>query len=313
MNNFNSIIILGPTGSGKTELSINLAKELDGEIINADSMQIYKELNIGTAKPSVLEMQGIPHHLFDFLEPSARYSVSEYRKDALKVFNDLLKRKKTPIIIGGTGFYIDSLLNNFSYGNSKADMNIRKKYEDILEKEGKEYLYDLLKECDSTSANRIHINDTKRVIRALEIFELSKIEKSEHIKIDNENKVENNIVKPLIIGLNYNREELYERINRRVDIMVKKGLIDEAKMLYSKYGNNDYQSLQAIGYKELFESFENKITLDEAIENIKQSSRRYAKRQITWFKRNKDIILLNKSEISQDEILKQILVEYEKH
>lgn len=312
MNKYNSIIILGPTGSGKTKLSIDLAKELKGEIINADSMQIYKELNIGTAKPSPEEMTQVPHHLFDFLDPSSKYSVSEYRKDALEVVKQLLENKKVPIIIGGTGFYIDSLLNNYSYGNAQANPEIRLKYEMILEKKGKEYLYDLLKQYDILSAEKIHMNDTKRVIRALEIYEASKLEKSQHSKYDSI-KDTPNFLKPLIIGLNYDREELYERINKRVDLMVEQGLINEAKDLYVKYKDCDYQSLQAIGYKELFESFEGKISQEEALKKIKQSSRRYAKRQITWFKRNKDIIWFNKSEISQERILKEVLnIFYEK-
>lgn len=308
MQKYNSIIILGPTGSGKTELSIKLAKQLNGEIINADSMQIYKYFNIGTAKPSLQEREEIPHHLMDFLEPTEDFSVSEYKKLCLKLCEELINKQKLPIIVGGTGFYIDSLLKNYSYGNASKDASIRKKYQDLYENYGKEYIYNILKTVDVDSANKLHPNDVKRVIRALEIYETTQKNKSLSNKEDFQNE-QPSFLKPLIIGLNYEREELYQRINKRVDIMVENGLIEEVNSILNTYDTN-LQAMKAIGYKELFSYLKGEETLENALEKIKQNSRNYAKRQITWFKRNKDINWFNKSEISENQIFDEILKLY---
>jgi len=310
MEKYNSIIILGPTGSGKTELSIKLAKALNGDIINADSMQIYKYFNIGTAKPSIEERAGIVHHLMDFLEPTENFSVSEYRKLCLETCETLINNKKTPIIVGGTGFYIDSLLNNYSYGNSEKDEKIRKKYLDLYDKFGKEHIYNILKTIDIETADKLHPNDVKRIIRALEIYETTQISKSIANSQDENNK-QNNLLKPLIIGLNYERAELYDRINNRVDIMLKNGLLNEVEFLYNKY-DKSFQAMKAIGYKEFFPYFNGEVNLETAIDKIKQNSRNYAKRQITWFKRNKNINWFNKSYITTDEIFDEVISKYKK-
>lgn len=309
MRKYNCIIILGPTGSGKTELSLNLAKKTNGEIINADSMQVYKYFNIGTAKATEIEMQQVKHHLIDFLEPTQRFTVADYKKLAHEKIEQLMDEHKTPIIVGGTGFYIDSILNNYSYGFSEPNLETREKYNKLLQEKGKEFLFSILQEVDSETANKLHVNDTKRVIRALEIYESAKTPKSNIIKNDIKND-STSLISPLIVGLNMNREELYERINIRVDIMIKQGLLDEAKIIFEKYHDRNLQPMQGIGYKELFDYFEGKLTLDDSIEKIKKNSRNYAKRQLTWFRRNKEIIWFNKSDISNDEILESVLKLY---
>lgn len=287
---FDSIIILGPTATGKTRTSIELAKLLNTEIINADSMYIYNELNIGTAKPTFDEMNGVTHHLIGHISASDSYSVSQYRNDASIIINDMKSRNLVPIIVGGTGLYIDSLINNYSYGETIKNDEIRQKLEGDLNTFGKEYLYSELKNIDPDSASKLHINDTKRVIRALEIYYTSKIKKSEII--NNEKPI---LVNPLIIGLNYDRDSLYNNINKRVDIMIDSGLIDEVKTLYYQYklSPEKCQSMKGIGYKEIIAYLRQELTLDECIEKIKQHSRNYAKRQITWFKRNDKIHWIN--------------------
>lgn len=284
--NYDSIIIVGPTAVGKTALSIALAKKLNTEIVNADSMYIYRDLNIGTAKPDTLEMDNIPHYLIDFVEPDQTYNVSQYRNDATSVINSIRDRGLVPIIVGGTGLYIDSLINNYSYGETIKNDSIRNELELLLEKYGKEYLYDKLKKIDPITASKLHPNDTKRVIRALEIFR-----SSGSLKSDIKNTSEPSLKNPLIIGLNCDRDYLYRRIDSRVDIMINSGLIDEVKYLYydKKLNPESHQAMKGIGYKELVSYFRGEMSLNDAIDKIKQHSRNYAKRQITWFKRNTKI------------------------
>ena len=287
---YDSIIILGPTATGKTNLSINLAKILDTEIINADSMYIYDELNIGTAKPSKDEMQNITHHLIGHVSATYSYNVSQYREDAKKIIANLIAKKKLPIIVGGTGFYIDSLISNYSYGDAIRNDDIRNELNQQLDTLGNEYLYNKLNDLDPISASKLHLNDSKRIIRALEIIMTTGNKKSE-IK-----NLEESILKnPLIIGLNIPREILYERINSRVDSMIKNGLLEEVKYLYNDLNLSPefHQSMKGIGYKELIEYLNNECSLDFAIDKIKQHSRNYAKRQITWFKRNEKIKWFN--------------------
>lgn len=289
---YDSIIILGPTASGKTKLSIELAKELNTEIVNADSMYIYIGLDIGTAKPTAEEMGNVKHHLISFVEPSDNFSVSDYRENAEKAIQLIREKNKCPIIVGGTGFYIDSLIKDYSYGNTTKDDAIRQELEKELENHGKEYLYEKLKKLDYESSQKIHLNDTKRVIRAIEICLTSNQKKSD---IKNSNSV---ILKnPLIIGLDVPREKLYEKINNRVDIMIQSGLIDEVKSLYeSGLTPETSNAMKGIGYKELVSHIREEISLNEAIERIKQHSRNYAKRQLTWFRRNEKIIWINPEE-----------------
>ena len=302
---YDSIIILGPTASGKTSLSIDLAKELKTEIVNADSMYIYIGLDIGTAKPTIEEMKNIKHHLISFVEPSQNFSVSEYQQNAKQTIQTIRDKNLCPIIVGGTGFYIDSLIKNYSYGNTIKNEAIRKELEDELKIFGKEYLYDRLKKLDFQSSQKIHLNDTKRVIRALEIFLSSNQKKSE---IQNSNDVV--LQNPLIIGLDIPREKLYERINKRVDIMMQNGLLEEVKALYNSGLNpENSNAMKGIGYKELVSYIKGEISLNEAIDKIKQHSRNYAKRQLTWFRRNDNIIWINPEE---KDIVNKILTLYKK-
>ncbi|MCI5714027.1 MAG: tRNA (adenosine(37)-N6)-dimethylallyltransferase MiaA [Firmicutes bacterium] len=303
---YNSIIILGPTASGKTDISINLAKQLNSEIINADCMQIYKELDIGTAKASIEEQDGIKHHLLDFVEPTKEFSVSEYRDLALPIIENLIKENKVPIIVGGTGFYVQSLLLDNNYGNSYKSEELRLQLKNLASEKGNMEVYNILKDIDPESAETIHPNDLKRVIRAIEIFKLSGHKKSE-LKRTMQTNMQNSI-KPLIIVLNRNRDELYNRINLRVDLMIKAGLVDEVKNLVSKYNLTiDNQCMQGIGYKEILDYINNIVDIDTAIENIKINTRHYAKRQLTWFRNQVDALWINLSETSKDDAVKYII------
>ena len=273
------IIIAGPTASGKTDLAIKVAKMLDTEIISCDSMQIYKKMNIGTAKATIDEMQGVKHHLIDIVEPNQEYSVSDYQKAAIKIIDKLHSNGKIPVICGGTGLYIDSLLYPLSMG--AKDDSIREKLENELKQYGPGYMHDKLKAIDPIEAEKVHENNTKRVIRALEIYEITG-----QIKSNQEDRKKELLYDTLLICLSPNREELYNKINKRVDIMFEKGLIDEVKkLIYENKYDFSMQSMQAIGYKEFSEYLSNNISEEELKEMIKTNSRHYAKRQITWFKR----------------------------
>lgn len=286
---FDSIIVLGATATGKTGLSIKLAKKLNAEIINADSMYVYKYFDIGTAKPTLEEMDGVKHHLIGYIDPNEDCSVASFREDAKNAITKFKEQNILPIIVGGTGFYIDSLIKPYTYGNVCRDDNLRQKLERELDEFGSDYLYNKLKNIDAIAANKLHPNDTKRVIRALEIAMLSNTKKS---NINNNSDV---ILKcPLIIGLNIDRDILYNKINNRVDIMIENGLIEEVKSLYNQgYNVNNCNAMKGIGYKEILEYLDNKCTLDYAIDKIKQHTRNYAKRQLTWFRRNDKIIWMN--------------------
>lgn len=277
---YNCIIILGPTASGKTKLSVELAKLLNGEVINADSQQIIKGLNIGTAKITPAETEGIKHHLFDIIDIGQDFSVSEYRELAIAKIKEVLTNGKLPIIVGGTGFYINSLLYNYTFGNSNKNEEIREHYEQLANTYGKEYVYNLLKEIDPKGASKIEPNDLKRVIRAIEIFKVSGTKKSDQIL------ERNNDIIPFIVGIDVNRDILYDRINHRVDKMMNDGLESEITFLKDNgfYDlNNNYQL--PIGYSEWSGYFTGELTKEEVINQIKADSRHYAKRQITWFKR----------------------------
>lgn len=285
------LVIAGPTASGKTKIGIELAKRLNGEIISADSMQIYKYMNIGTAKPTIDEMDGIPHHLIDFLDIGENFSVVQYQQMAKNCMEDILSRGKTPIIVGGTGLYINSVTEEIKYDESAEDSNIRKELEEIAEKEGNERLYEELKNIDIESYKRMHLNDTKRIIRALEVYKATGMTITEHQKRSKEIDKKYDY---RIVGLFMDRDTLYNRINLRVDLMMEQGLEKEAKAIIDmvKY-KGKLTSFQAIGYKEFLKYFEGEIPLVQAIDNIKQESRHYAKRQITWFKRTNGLKWIN--------------------
>ena len=275
---------------GKTALSIELAKKINGEIISADSMQIYKYMDIGSAKPTKEEMQGIMHYMIDFVEPNQRYSVAEYKKQAEECIIEVLNKGKTPIIVGGTGLYINSLIYAIKYNDITIDENYRKELEKRAILEGLDKLYNEAQSIDKDAMKSISKNDKKRIIRVLEIYKETGKTKTEFEALSKE-EVKYDFK---VFITNMDREKLYERINKRVDIMINQGLIEETKKILNMY-NEFPTAMQAIGYKELKEYLDGKTTKDEAIEKIKMESRRYAKRQLTWFRKNNDATWLDMS------------------
>lgn len=282
------IVICGPTASGKTSLSIELAKKINGEIISADSMQIYQEMDIGTAKPNREERQGIKHYLLDFVSPEERYSVADYKKDAKKAMEEIIKKGKTPIVVGGTGLYIDSLIYEIEYPNIKYDENYRKKLEERVRLEGLEKLYEEAEKIDSVAIQKISSNDEKRILRILEIYHATGKTKTEQEIESRKNPIPYDYQ---VYALRWDREVLYERINRRVNQMIEQGLIEEVEKILKKYKKFP-TAMQGLGYKEVVEYLNCKITKEEMIEKIKMETRRYAKRQMTWFRKNKQTIWL---------------------
>lgn len=297
MKNKKLIAITGPSSSGKTALSVNLAKELNGEIISVDSRQIYKELNIGSAKPTIEERQGIPHHLMDIIDVNQEYTVADFADDANKIIEDIFSRGKTPILAGGTGLYFRVLLQDFDLPRVAPNKELREE----LEKKSSEELYKILLEKDSEIAKKIHFNNKVKIIRALEVcltlgIPMSRAQKKKESKFQT-----------LWFGLNSkNRDYLYERVNKRVDIMFEQGLLDEAKYLFNKYKENKIL-LSTIGYQEIYPYLKNLTTLDEAKEQLKQNTRRYTKRQISWFNANKDIQWFDIETQNQEEIKNSII------
>lgn len=270
------LVIVGPTAVGKTALSVELAKKFNGEIISGDSLQIYKKLDIGTAKISTSEMSGIPHHLIDMIEPTGNYSVADFQKAGRQLITEITERGHLPIIAGGTGLYIQSLLYDYQLGaKEEVVSDVRKKYEELAEKIGKKQLWEYLKEKDPLAAEKIHWNNQRKVIRALEVFEVT------GYSIMTPKEKPQCLYEYCMIGLDTDRKLLYQRIDQRVDQMIAAGLVDEARFVYSL---GEIQASQGIGYKELYPYFKGEITLEEAVEQIKQNSRRYAKRQLTWFR-----------------------------
>lgn len=290
------IAVAGPTASGKTELGVRLAEHYGGEVVSADSMQIYKKMNIATAKPTKEEMRGIPHHLIDFVEPTESYSVARYKTDAQNAIEDITSRGKVPIIVGGTGLYIDSLLENIEFFDAEVDESLRQKLYERAEAEGAEKLYSELLEIDPKSAEKIHSNNIKKVIRALEIYYATGRKISEQVDLS---RLSGTPYECVIIGLTSNdRQYLYDRINRRVDKMLELGLLEEAKEFYSVYGVKTAN--QAIGYKEILPYLKGEKSLEECVEHLKMQTRRYAKRQLTWFRRNEKIKFLSIDELDKD-------------
>ena len=283
------IVICGPTASGKTSLSIELAKKINGEIISCDSMQIYKDMTIGTAKPTVEEMDGIPHHLIDFVLPSERYSVADFKKAATQKIEEILSRNKIPIIVGGTGLYVDALVYNIEYLELETDLKYRQELEKLVEQEGLEKLYEEAKKIDEQAIQSISKNDKKRIMRILEIYHQTG-------KTKTQLEAESRLIPPpydyIVFAITMDREKLYERINLRVDIMLKQGLIEEVQNLVNKY-KEFTTAMQGLGYQDVVEYLDVKTTKEEMIEKLKMETRRYAKRQLTWFRKNKDIKWIN--------------------
>ena len=281
------IVILGPTASGKTGLGIKLAKEFDGEIISGDSMQVYREMDIGTAKPDMAEREGIPHHLIDILDISEKFTVAEFCNLACKAVDEIASRGKTPIIVGGTGMYIETLVNGRLYETASADMELRRKYTEYAEQNGALALHALLEEVDPESAEKIHPNNIKRVVRALEIAFSGESTKSCLEQTQQDNKPFESL---LLYLTPPTREVMYDRINKRVDIMMEMGLLEEVKLLDSKGLRTTPTAAQAIGYKEFFPYFDGDCTLEQSVEKLKQYTRNYAKRQTTYFSHMKDLV-----------------------
>lgn len=282
------VVIVGPTASGKTKLSIELAKRIDGEVVSCDSMQIYKEMDIGSAKPTIEEMQGIKHHLIDYISPEERYSVARYKQDAKKAIKEILEKGKVPIIVGGTGLYVNSLIYEIEYNKIEFDAEYREKLEEKAKK-GLEDLYEEAKKIDPKAMEIISPNDKKRIIRVLEIYHATKKTKTELEIESRKNEVQYDY---RVFAIDIRRDILYDRINKRVDKMIEQGLIQEVENLKQKYSEFP-TAMQGLGYKEVVQYFENELTKEEMIEKIKQETRRYAKRQLTWFRKNKETIWLN--------------------
>ena len=292
------IVICGPTASGKTALSIELAKKINGEIVSCDSMQIYKDMDIGTAKPTIEEMQGIKHYMLDFVSPDERYSVADYKKQAKQAIREIIEKGKVPIVVGGTGLYVDSLIYEIEYQDIEFDEKYRKQLEERSEKEGLEVLYNEAKKIDPEAITKISQNDKKRILRILEIYNATGKNKTEQEKESRKNEVEFDYK---VYAISWDREKLYDRINQRVDIMIAQGLIEEVQKIYSKY-NKFPTAMQGLGYKEVLEYLEGKCNKQEMIDKIKQETRRYAKRQLTWFRKNKQTIWLDGQEKIQNNI-----------
>ena len=286
------ICVVGPTASGKTGLGIELAKCFDGEVISADSMQIYRDMHIASAAPDNSETQGIPHHLVEFLPYGSSYTVADYVKAAREKIEEIASRGKIPIVVGGTGLYINSLVNNVEFVEQETDLELRERITEEFDRIGGEQMLVRLREIDALAAEKLHANDKRRIIRAFEIYESTGNTKSfnDEQSIKNESPYD-----AILIGITYrDREKLYESINLRVDIMLENGLLKEAKTAYDK--NLGGGAIQAIGHKEFFDYFNGEISLSEAVENLKRSTRRYAKRQLTWFNKDTRINWIYKDE-----------------
>ncbi len=293
------IVLTGPTAVGKTDLSIKLAKAVGGEIISADSIQVYKHFDIGSAKITSDEMQGVKHHLIDVLEPTEGFDVATFKKMAEEAMNEIYSRGNIPIVTGGTGFYIQALLYDIDFKETEDD-GYRKELEELYKTKGASYMWNMLNEIDPVSASNIHENNVKRVIRAIEYKHQNNRCISEH---NEEERAKSSPYNFAYFVLNCNRELLYERINKRVDIMLKNGLVEEVKKLITDFKlTSDMTSMQGIGYKEIVPYIKGEVTLEEAEYILKRDTRHFAKRQITWFKREKDVIWVDKDQLLTDEM-----------
>lgn len=292
------VVICGPTASGKTALSIELAKRIGGEIVSADSMQIYHDMNIGSAKVTKKEMQGIKHHLIDIVSPEERYSVADFKKDAKQAIEEILAKGKTPIIVGGTGLYINALIYEIEYPDIPVDEEYRKQLQKIEREQGLQVLYQRAMDIDPEATQKISENDSKRTLRILEIYHATGKTKTQQ---DRESRAKDIPYDYKVFVIDIEREQLYNRINSRVDKMIEQGLIQEVAELLDKY-HSFPTAMQAIGYKEVKEYLDNQISKEEMIEKIKQESRRYAKRQLTWFRKDKSFIWLDGLKNTQENI-----------
>lgn len=299
------VILTGPTAVGKTELSIRLAKAVNAEIISADSMQVYQKMDIGTAKIRPEEMQGVRHYLVDELDPSEEFHVAKFQEMAKDALHQIYGKGKIPLIVGGTGFYIQGLLYDIDFTKEDGDKSYREFLNQKAKSEGNDVLHQMLHEIDPVSAEKIHQNNVKRVIRALEFYKMNGYPISRHNEEEAKKQSPYNFV---YFVLNHQRDILYDRINRRVDLMMQEGLIDEVRKLKEEGYKKSMVSMQGIGYKEVFEYLEGNLSLDETIDTIKKDTRHFAKRQLTWFGREKEVTMIDKSRFqSEDEIINYML------
>lgn len=298
------IAIVGPTAVGKTKLSIEIAKAYNGEIISGDSMQVYRGMDIGTAKIKKEEMQGIPHHMIDIKNPDEDFSVADFQQLVQKYIDEITSRNRLPIIVGGSGLYIQSVLNNYNFSSEKRDDTLTNKLEAEMETYGIDVLYKRLQKIDPLQANKIHPNNYRRVIRALEVYEKTGLTLSE----SQAQQQGVNRYNSMLIGLEMERPLLYERINQRIDNMIEEGLLLEVEQLIQN-GYENYQSMKAIGYKELIPYFNGEVTIEEAVEILKRNSRRYAKRQYTWFKNKMDVDWYKITPLTINEKFNEILLD----
>ena len=297
MNQPALVILTGPTAVGKTDLSIALAKKIGGEIISADSMQVYRHMDIGSAKIMPEQMDGIPHHLIDILEPSEEFNVVSFQQLAKQAMDGIYERGHVPIVTGGTGFYIQALLYDIDFTDNDEDTALRKRLEEIAQTQGSEALYDRLRQIDPESCETIHANNIKRVIRAIEFYEKTGMKISEHNKTQRQNSSPYNFA---YFVLNDEREKLYGRIEARVDAMMEQGLVEEVRRLSAMGCTSRMVSMQGLGYKEILDYLDGHTTLEEAVYLIKRDTRHFAKRQLTWFRRERDTIMVNKPDFSYD-------------
>lgn len=291
------IILTGPTAVGKTSLSVALAKAVNGEIISADSMQVYRHMNIGSAKIKAEEMQGIPHHMIDLLDPTEDFNVVIFQQFAKQYIADIYSRGRVPILVGGTGFYIQSVLYDIDFTKQEGDMAYRLELERLAAKKGSAYLHEMLRQADPKSAQDIHANNCKRIIRALEYYKLEKNPISEHNAVE---RAKVSAYSSFYFVLNEERERLYERIDSRVDKMIKTGLVEEVKTLLAMGCKRESTAMQGLGYKEIIAYLNGEIDLERAVYLIKRDTRRFAKRQLTWFRREKEVIWLEKEQFGSD-------------
>ncbi len=291
------VILTGPTAVGKTALSIALAKEIGGEIISADSMQVYRRMDIGSAKITPEEMAGVPHHLIDVLEPDQEFNVVVFQKLAKRAVADIYSRGHIPVVVGGTGFYIQALVYDIDFTENDEDTALRRSLEELARREGAEALYERLRAVDPESCESIHANNIKRVIRAIEFYEKTGKKISDHNREQRQNDSPYNVA---YFVLNDDRERIYERINERVDLMMAQGLTEEVRALRESGCRKDMVSMQGLGYKELLSYLEGEMSLEEAVYLIKRDTRHFAKRQLTWFRREKEVIWIEKNVFDHD-------------
>ncbi|WP_416150868.1 tRNA (adenosine(37)-N6)-dimethylallyltransferase MiaA [Salipaludibacillus sp. HK11] len=282
-NNQPLIVIVGPTAVGKTATSIDLAKQYDGEVISGDSMQVYRGMDVGTAKITNQEMDGVPHHLIDIKNPDEAFSVADFQSLAKKAITEISDKEKLPFIVGGTGLYVNSIIYDYDFSDVKEDRAFRDRLDKFAEEHGNDALHEQLKLIDPKSFQQLHPNNRRRVIRALEVYHLTGKSVTEE-----SHQAQRSIYDAKVIGLTMDRDVLYDRINLRVDLMINEGLVEEVKHLYEQ-GYEHCQSMQAIGYKEILEYIKGNVTKEEAVSQLKQNSRRFAKRQLTWFRNKMDI------------------------